>query len=58
MANPNYFWTAVILISLTLSLTVWVFRHRLFERGPKKGVAANPAEVKRENPPDGGVMRN
>jgi len=58
MADPQNFWIAIALIALTLGLTAFVFRHRLFERGPKKGVAANPREVKAENPPDGGVMRD
>jgi hypothetical protein len=40
------------LIVLAIALTIFVFRKRLFERGYRKGNAANPEEVKRENPPD------
>ncbi|HEY0939124.1 MAG TPA: hypothetical protein VGE08_03410 [Steroidobacter sp.] len=42
----------VILIALALALTVFVFRKRLFERGYRKGEAANPGKVKAQNPPD------
>jgi hypothetical protein len=51
--DPGLFWLGIALVLVTLGLTVYVFRHRLFERGLKKGVAANPREVRRENPPDG-----
>lgn len=40
------------LIVLAIALTIFVFRKRLFERGYRKGNAAKPDEVKRENPPD------
>jgi hypothetical protein len=40
------------LIVLAIALTIFVFRKRLFERGYRKGKAAHPEEVKRENPPD------
>jgi hypothetical protein len=40
------------LVGLALVLTLVVFRKRWFERGPKKGEAADPSKVKRENPPD------
>jgi hypothetical protein len=40
------------LIVLAVALTIFVFRKRLFERGYRKGQAAKPDEVKRENPPD------
>lgn len=42
----------IILIVLAIALTVFVFRKRLFERGYRKGEAANPRKVKAQNPPD------
>ena len=48
----QYFGAVVLLIVLAIALTMFVFRKRLFERGYRKGVAANPGEVKAENPPD------
>jgi hypothetical protein len=42
----------VILIALAIALTVFVFRKRLFERGYRKGEAANPQRVKEQNRPD------
>lgn len=48
----QYFGAAIVLIALAIALTVFVFRKRLFERGPRKGVAAKPREVKQQNPPD------
>jgi uncharacterized membrane protein len=42
----------VILIALAIALTVLVFRKRLFERGYRKGEAANPQRVKDQNRPD------
>jgi hypothetical protein len=47
----QYFGVVLILVALALVLTVVVFRKRWFERGPQKGKAADPAKVKRENPP-------
>jgi hypothetical protein len=40
------------LIALAIVLTIVVFRKRLFERGYRKGEAANPGKVKAQNPPD------
>jgi hypothetical protein len=40
------------LIALAIALTIFVFRRRLFERGYRKGEAADPGRVKRQNPPD------
>ncbi len=40
------------LIALAIALTIYVFRKRKFERGYRKGVAANPQQVKKENRPD------
>jgi len=38
---------------ITLVLTLLMFwRNRYIDRGPRKGVAAHPAQVKRDNPPD------
>ena len=48
----QYFGVVLILVALALALTVVVFRKRWFERGPQKGKAANPAKIKRENPPE------
>ena len=42
----------LIFIALALVLTFIVFRKRWFERGPRKGEAKDPGQVKRENPPD------
>jgi hypothetical protein len=49
----QYFGVVLILVVLALALTAVVFRKRWFERGPRKGEAADPSRVKRENPPDG-----
>lgn len=48
----QYFGWVVSLIALAVALTVFVFRKRLFERGPRKGVAADPGKVKQQNRPD------
>ena len=48
----QYFGWAVALIVLAIALTMFVFRKRLFERGYRKGVAANPSKVKEQNRPD------
>jgi hypothetical protein len=42
----------LVFIALALVLTFVVFRKRWFDRGYRQGEAKNPAEVKRENPPD------
>jgi hypothetical protein len=42
----------VVLIALAIALTFLVFRKRLFERGYRKGEAANPQRVKEQNRPD------
>jgi hypothetical protein len=46
------FGIVLLLIAAAIVLTIVVFRRRKFERGYRKGEAANPEEVKRENPPD------
>lgn len=48
----QYFGAILILLGLALVLTAFVFRKRLFERGYQEGRPADPAKVKRENPPD------
>lgn len=48
----HYLVAALVLIALVLALTIFVFRKRKFDRGYRKGVAANPQQVKRENRPD------
>jgi hypothetical protein len=47
-----HFGYVIALLILALALTAWVFRKRLFDRGYRKGQAANPERVKRQNPPD------
>lgn len=42
----------VLLVGLALALTVYVFRRRLFDRGYRKGSAADERQVRQENPPD------
>lgn len=42
----------LVFIALALVLTFVAFRQRWFDRGYRKGEAKDPAEVKRENPPD------
>lgn len=42
----------VVLIALAIALTIFVFRKRLFERGYRKGEAADPQRVKEQNRPD------
>jgi hypothetical protein len=42
----------IVLIALAIALTIFVFRKRLFERGYRKGEAANPQRVKDQNRPD------
>lgn len=48
----QYFGAVLVLIALAIALTIYVFRKRKFERGYRKGSAANPVRVKRDNPPD------
>lgn len=52
IADLRLFWLVVGLVLLALALTIYVFRRRLFDRGYRVGKAANPREVRRENPPD------
>ncbi|HEY6641439.1 hypothetical protein [Povalibacter sp.] len=48
----GHFWGVLILIGLALVLTYVAFKRRWFERGYRKGEAKNPAETRRQNPPD------
>jgi hypothetical protein len=48
----QYFVAVLVLIALVVALTIFVFRKRKFDRGYRKGVAADPQQVKRENRPD------
>lgn len=48
----EYLIPCLILIALALGLTIFMFRRRKFDRGYRKGTAADPNEVRRQNPPD------
>jgi hypothetical protein len=48
----EYLVPLLFLIALAVALTVYIFRRRKFDRGYRKGSAANPREVRRQNPPD------
>jgi hypothetical protein len=48
----QYLGMVLLLIGAAIALTIFVFRRRLFDRGYRKGEAADPRQVKRENPPD------
>lgn len=48
----QYFAAVLVLLVLALILTAVVFRKRWFDRGYRKGEAADPKQVKRDNPPD------
>jgi hypothetical protein len=48
----GHFGYVIALLLLAVALTVWVFRRRLFDRGYRKGKAADPQQVRRDNPPD------
>jgi len=48
----QYFGPVMALLALAIGITIYLFRKRRFDRGYRKGTAANPGEVKRENPPD------
>ncbi len=48
----GHFGYVAALVVLAIALTIWVFRKRLFDRGYRKGQAADPQQVRRENPPD------
>ena len=48
----QYLVPVLVLIALAIGLTVYVFNRRRFDRGYRKGTAADPRQVRRENPPD------
>lgn len=48
----QYFVPILVLIGIAIGLTVYVFGRRRFDRGYRKGTAADPRQVRRENPPD------
>ncbi len=48
----QYFGPVLLLIAAAIALTIYLFRRRRFDEGFRKGEAANPAAVKRENSPD------
>lgn len=47
-----FVWWGIALALVALGITIYMFRHRWFDKGYKKGEAANPGKVWRENPPD------
>lgn len=48
----EYLVPVLFLIALALGLTIFIFRRRKFDRGYRKGTAAHPNEVRKQNPPD------
>ena len=48
----EYLVPLLVLIAVALALTIYIFRRRKFDRGYRKGTAADPREVRRQNPPD------
>ncbi len=48
----EYLTPILILIALAAVLTLVVFRRRFFDKGYRKGKAADPERVRSENPPD------
>ncbi len=48
----EYLIPVLFLIAIALGLTIFIFRRRKFDRGYRKGTAANPNEVRKQNPPD------
>jgi hypothetical protein len=48
----QYLVPLIILIAVAALLTFFVFKKRAVGHGLEKGTAANPQQVKRENPPD------
>lgn len=44
---------ALIVMAVVVALTIFGFQRKRFaDRGPKKGVAKRPAQVRQQNPPD------
>jgi hypothetical protein len=48
----QYFGPVLLLLALAIGLTVYLFRRRRFDEGYRKGTAADPNAVRRDNPPD------
>lgn len=48
----QYLIPILVLIAVAFALTFYVFKRRKLGRGLEKGTAADPQQVKRENPPD------
>ena len=48
----QYFGMLLGLVALAVVLTLFIFRRRWFDRGYRKGSAADPDRVRRENAPD------
>lgn len=48
----EYMIPILVLIAMAIALTIYIFRRRRFDRGYRKGDAANPREVRKQNPPD------
>lgn len=48
----QYLRVALFLIAVAIALTIFVFRRRLFERGPRQGTAVDPDKIREQNPPD------
>lgn len=48
----QYIIPILVLIAVATGLTLYLFRRRRFDRGYRKGTAADPRQVRRENPPD------
>jgi len=48
----QYFVPILVLIGIAIGLTMYVFGRRRFDHGYRKGTAADPRQVRRDNPPD------
>jgi hypothetical protein len=48
----NHLWFMICMIGLAVALTYVVFHWRKFDEGYEKGDAADPDQVRKDNPPD------
>jgi hypothetical protein len=48
----NHLWFVICMIGLAIALTYVVFHWRKFDEGYEKGDAADPDQVRKDNPPD------
>jgi hypothetical protein len=48
----NHLWFVICMIGLAIALTYVVFHWRKFDEGYEKGDAADPEQVRKDNPPD------